>query len=616
MVHREFHPAAIFSQIPEQDVSYAEDSFCVGDEEEEEAPSGCSEEEVCVDWELLPREGCSSSSSRQYLTRRRRRLSQARRAGSAPAPPQQKKPSRIIVLSDSSEEETAGSRERPLAAGQGKGQLPEALPSAPSAQHRSGAGEQDTERLLGLGASVSGVLGPPPEQPGRSTSVPPAGCRSTDLQAAAEVLSSLKTHGSSSGSACPAVPNPSSATARISSVPGEHSPFPAGISRVPGEHSPFPAGISRVPSEHSPSPAGISRVPSEHSPSPAGISRVPGEHSPSPAGISRVPGEHSPFPAGISRVPGEHSPSLAGISRVPSEHSPSPAGISRVPGEHSPSPAGISRVPGEHSPFPAGISRVPGEHSPSLAGISRVPGEHSSFPAGISRVPGEHSPSLCILADSREICSGPEVLSCLRAVHGLRVQVCSLGTSDYIVSNRLAVDRVLQSELQSPGNRNKLSQRLQRLQGIFERICVIVETDRVRPGETSRCFQRTQYYDGVLSALVQAGIRILFSSCQGETAALLKELALLEHRKDAAIQVPTEPEGHRRDLLNFYLSIPNLSYGAALNLCHSFGSIAAVANSSVPALAAGARLSRPQAEELHRFLRHDFDLQLLPQGKS
>lgn len=78
--------------------------------------------------------------------------------------------------------------------------------------------------------------------------------------------------------------------------------------------------------------------------------------------------------------------------------------------------------------------------------------------------------------------------------------------------------------------------------------------------------------------MVQAGIRILFSSCQEETAALLKDLALVEHRKDAAIQVPTEPEGHRRDILNFYLSIPNLSYGAALNLCHSFGSVAAVAN--------------------------------------
>ncbi|XP_066045290.1 Fanconi anemia group M protein isoform X2 [Chamaea fasciata] len=467
MVHREFHPEAVFSQIPEQDESYAEDSFCVGDEEEEEeAQSGCSEEEACVNFDLLTTEGFSSSR-RSYLTRRRKRLNQARLAGNSPAPLQKKKKKacRIIVLSDSSEEEVAGSREKPLGAGQGEGQHSSAAGAAPA--------PPDARSLPPSGAP--GVLELPPERPGWSTAIPPAasGCGSTELQAAAaRVCSSLKkTHGSSSGSACPAGPNPSSTR----------------------------------------------------------------------------------------------------------------------------------------------ISSNPGEHSPSLAGIPRIPGEHSPSLAGIPRIPGEHSPSPCILADSREISSGPAVISCLRAVHGLRVQVCPLGTSDYLVSNRLAVDRVSQSELQSPGNRNKLGQRLQRLQGVSERICVIVETDRVRPGETSRFFQRTQHYDGVLSALVQAGIRILFSSCQEETAALLKDLALLEHRKDAALQVPTEPQGHRRDILNFYLSIPNLSYGTALNLCHSFGSITAVANSSVPALAAGARLSGPQAEELHRFLRHDFDLRLLPQ---
>ncbi|NXW72820.1 FANCM protein, partial [Hirundo rustica] len=448
MVHREFNPAAVFSQIPEQDSAYAEDSFCVGDEEEE-AESGCSEEEVCVDFALLPSQ--AFGSSRQYLTRRRTRLEQAGLAGSAPAPLRKKKPSRIVLQSDSSEEEVGASREQPLAAGQGEGRLPRALPSAQPGRGAGGAAApRDTHGLLGLGASVSGLLDLPPEQPGRSTSIPTARSGCTDLRAAAEV------------------------SAR-----------------------------------------------------------------------------------------GKRGASL------------------------------WERIP------------VPG--LPSLGGISRAP--------------GDHGPSPCILADSREISSGPGVISCLRAVHGLPVQVCSLGSSDYIVSNRLAVDRLLQSELQSPGNRNKLSQRLQRLQGVFERICVIVETDRVRPGETSRFFQRTQHYDGVLSALVQAGIRILFSSCQEETAALLKDLALLEHRKDAALQVPTEPQGHRRDILSFFLSIPNLSYGAALNLCHSFGSITAVANSSVPALAAGSRLSRPQAEELHRFLRHRFDLQLLPQplpakGKS
>uniref|UniRef100_A0A8C3XGR8 ATP-dependent RNA helicase FANCM n=1 Tax=Cyanoderma ruficeps TaxID=181631 RepID=A0A8C3XGR8_9PASS len=420
MVHREFNPEAVFSQIPEQDECYAEDSFCVGDEEEEEAQGGCSEEEVCVSFDLLSSE--AFSSRRRYPTRRRKRLDQARLAGNSPAPVQRKKPSRIIVLSDSSEEEMAASREKPLGREQGRGQLP----SAPSAQPRGRAGAatapRDTRSLLASAASGAGLLDLPPEQPGSSTAIP-TGCRNTGLQPAAEVS---------------------------------------------------------------------------------------------------------------------------------------------------------------------------------------------------AQGPG---PSPCILADSREVSSGPGVISCLRAVHGLPVRVCPLGSSDYIVSSRLAVDRVFQSELQSPGNRSKLSQRLQRLQGVFERICVIVETDRVRPGETSRFFQRTQHYDGVLSALVQAGIRILFSSCQEETAALLKELALLEHRKDAALPVPAEPPGPRRHVLDFYLSIPSLSYGAALSLCRSFGSIAAAANSSVPALAAGARLSRPQAEELHRFLRHDFDVQLLPQplpakGKS
>ncbi|NXY12833.1 FANCM protein, partial [Atrichornis clamosus] len=462
MVHREFS-SAVFSQIPEQDTTYAEDSFCVGDEEEEEEPLGQSdpsEEEMCVNFDLFTTEGLSSGRHR-YLTRRRKRLDQAGLPGNAPGPLRKKKPSRIIVLSDSSEEETGVSREKPVEADwsraeQGNVELPTALPSAPSVQHRTGAGGEDTELLLGLEASGSEVLGVLPDHPGRSTSLPPAGpgsgCRKVDLQAPAEVSALWERIPPCSAPACPGPTKPCSA----------------------------PAGISRGPLE---------------------------------------------------------------------------------------------------------------------------------------------SPSLCVLADSREICSGAEVISCLKAQHGLRVQVCSLGTSDYVVSERLAVDRVFLWELQSPGNRNKLRQRLQRLQGLFERICVIVETDRGRAGEASRVFQRTQYYDGVLSALVGAGIRILFSSCQEETAALLKELALGEQRKGAAIRVPTEPQGHRRELLLFYRSIPGLGYGAALALCHSFGSVAAVANSSAAALAAGARLSRSQAERIHRFLRHAFDLRLLPQplrarGKS
>nr|XP_042714031.1 Fanconi anemia group M protein isoform X3 [Chrysemys picta bellii] len=190
----------------------------------------------------------------------------------------------------------------------------------------------------------------------------------------------------------------------------------------------------------------------------------------------------------------------------------------------------------------------------------------------------ERKASLCILADSREISSGSEIISSLKAVHGVKVQVCSLGGCDYIVSNRMAVERRTQSELLNSLNRNKVTQRIQHLQSMFERICVIVEKDRIKAGETSRLFQRTKYYDAMLSAFIRAGIRILFSSCQEESAHLLKDLALVEQRKNVAIHVPTEVKGAKEEALRFYLSIPNISYLAALNMCHGFDSVKKMVN--------------------------------------
>ncbi|NXP17631.1 FANCM protein, partial [Scytalopus superciliaris] len=260
----------------------------------------------------------------------------------------------------------------------------------------------------------------------------------------------------------------------------------------------------------------------------------------------------------------------------------------------------------QHSQVQSSVQDPGGSPSgPACAAATAAPS------AGPGRAAVGQGPSVCVLADSRELCSGAQVISSLRARHGLRVLVCPLRSSGYTVSSRLAVERAPQGELQSPGGRARLGLRLQRLLSLFDRVCVIVETDRARPGETSRLFRRTQYYDGVLSALVQAGIRLLFSSCQEQTAVLLKDLALLEHRKGNALPVPAEPEGPRRALLGFYLSLPGLSYAAALALSQG-GCPRAMANSSAPALAAAARLSRARAEEIQRFLRHDCDPLLLP----
>ncbi|XP_052552469.1 Fanconi anemia group M protein [Tympanuchus pallidicinctus] len=256
---------------------------------------------------------------------------------------------------------------------------------------------------------------------------------------------------------------------------------------------------------------------------------------------------------------------------------------------------------------------APAEHLQLGSSVQHTAG-NASGPTKVSAALPDRGTALCVLVDSREISSGTDVISSLKAVHGVKVQVCSLGSSDYVVSNRMAVERKLQSELLSSVNRSKVTQRIQRLRSMFERVCVIVEKDRTKPGETSRFFQRTQHYDVTLAALLQAGIRVLFSSCQEETAVLLKELALLEQRKNAAICVPTEVEGHKQEMLNFYLSIPNISYLAALNMCHHFSSVRTMVNSSPSDIAAGAQVSPHCAEETHRYLHYGFDTQMLPES--
>ncbi|XP_042638155.1 Fanconi anemia group M protein [Orycteropus afer afer] len=219
----------------------------------------------------------------------------------------------------------------------------------------------------------------------------------------------------------------------------------------------------------------------------------------------------------------------------------------------------------------------------------------------------------CILVDNREITSGSEVISTLRAVHGLEVEVCPLNGCDYIVSNRMVVERKSQSEMLNI-SRNKLIDHIQHLQSMFERICMIVEKDREKIGDTSRMFRRTKNYDSLLTALISAGIRILFSSCQEETADLLKELSLVEQRKNVGIHVPTLVNSNKWDTLQFYLSIPHVSYITALNMCHQFSSVKKMANSSSQEISMYAHVSHEKAEEIYNYIHYVFDMQMLPKS--
>ncbi|XP_046711923.1 Fanconi anemia group M protein [Silurus meridionalis] len=232
---------------------------------------------------------------------------------------------------------------------------------------------------------------------------------------------------------------------------------------------------------------------------------------------------------------------------------------------------------------------------------------HFLEPSATSLTPA----SVCVLVDSRCISAGANVVSALRLKHGAAVHICSLGSCDFIVSNRMAVEWQSESELASAQNRKRLQERMQNLQGLFERVCLLVEKDRTKPGEPLRQFQRSRYYDSTVAALVRAGVRLLFSSGPDDTAALLAQLAQVEQRKGKAIDVPVEVKGRRQQALQFYLTLPCVSYISALYMCNRFYSVAHLIDSSVDTLQSGLQVSRSKAEEIHRCLRYSCDTTLM-----
>ncbi|KAL2098685.1 hypothetical protein ACEWY4_005165 [Coilia grayii] len=255
---------------------------------------------------------------------------------------------------------------------------------------------------------------------------------------------------------------------------------------------------------------------------------------------------------------------------------------------------------------------TPSLHNKSQAGSSTVCVDRDRDLAPCAGPSPSATGLVCVLVDSRCISSGPEVVSTLRLRHSVTAQVCSLDGCDFVVSNRMAVERQTQAEVAAAQNRKRLLERMHSLQSLFERVCLIVEADRTRPGEASRPFQRTRYYDSTLGGLVRAGVRLLTSGGAEETAALLAELARVEQRKGQAISVPLEVKGQQQQqALQFYLTLPCVSYVNALNMCHNFRTVAQLVNSSVEALQKGAHVSRSRAEEIYRCLRYSSDISLM-----
>ncbi|XP_076312701.1 FA complementation group M [Tachypleus tridentatus] len=219
----------------------------------------------------------------------------------------------------------------------------------------------------------------------------------------------------------------------------------------------------------------------------------------------------------------------------------------------------------------------------------------------------KHETKLVILVDSREISSGHLVMSCLRSKYKCKTVVQQLVHADYLVSNRLGVHRIVLPEFANGQNRSKLLETVRTMCDLYDRPCLIIEKEKVKQDKKPKNFYRTKYFDNTLSQLVQTHVKVIHSDSQEETASLLFDLAQQEHRKGWDLPLVPGSTLKVEQVLQFYLTIPCVSYATALNFFYSFSSIKHFMESSRDKLQQAGKISQAKATEIYRYLRRTIE---------
>src|SRR4051794_67243 len=177
--------------------------------------------------------------------------------------------------------------------------------------------------------------------------------------------------------------------------------------------------------------------------------------------------------------------------------------------------------------------------------------------------------TLPVLYDHREARSGiPEALA--RA--GIAVAPDQLPAGDYVISDRLVVERKTGADLAASIKDRRLFEQIERLKETFEAVVLVVGGE---PGHISEAS-----WQGALARALASGASLLRTEGPGDTAAWLERFHRLEGRPPSEVRgrpMPRRPTSNLADVAEDVLRcLPGVSSVGARRLLEHFGSLRAV----------------------------------------
>ncbi len=184
-----------------------------------------------------------------------------------------------------------------------------------------------------------------------------------------------------------------------------------------------------------------------------------------------------------------------------------------------------------------------------------------------------------VYVDYREKGSGvPEALQELGAV----VVYDRLGVGDYIVSDRIAVERKTMSDLAQSVFDGRLFDQARRLSEYYEKPVILVEGSWSELEKTTT--RVVQVIEALLAVSLDYNIHVVFTRSPADTAKLLYHLALREQRDHKRpIVVHRKPRLEQLWMQQLYVvqSLPGVGPKLAEKLLEKLGSIEAICRASI-----------------------------------
>lgn len=225
-------------------------------------------------------------------------------------------------------------------------------------------------------------------------------------------------------------------------------------------------------------------------------------------------------------------------------------------------------------------------------------------PQGQSQLNKFESKQFKILADSRE--GNSSILKELIG-QGLKIETKPLDVADYIISNRVGIERKTVRDFVNSMIDKRILGQLKNLRNNFESPILIIEGDEdiysvrnIHPNAIR----------GMLATIaISFSVPILYSKSPQDTAAIIKIIARREQEdetKEFSLRVEKKPLT-TRELQEYIIeSLPGIGPASAKQMLRELGSIKKIANSNQETLKKVDGIGEKRAEEIQKILEEEY----------